>query len=157
MNIRSKYNSLNEREQKLLLVSLPLLVVAGFYWLIWQPINNTIAKQTTQLAAKQDLLSFVKLNGAKYNSLNGSNSNSGSFVGSMTQAVNNSASTYNIEISRMQPQNEQLQLWIDNAKFNDLMAWLYNLEQKGIKILVADFAETDTTGYVKVRRLQLGK
>ena len=57
----------------------------------------------------------------------------------------------------MQPQDDELQVWIDQAPFNDVLEWLKTLEGMGIVIIQADIAEADDPGYIKVRRLQLGK
>ena len=105
---------------------------------------------------KQELLSYVVDSAAKLNTSNSANGNR-KFSGSLTQAVNSSASRSGISITRMQPQGDELQVWIDNTNFNSLMSWLDGLEKQGIKILIADIAESDSLGFVKVRRLQLGK
>jgi general secretion pathway protein M len=57
----------------------------------------------------------------------------------------------------MQPQDEELQVWIDSVPFNTLMLWLSALEQRGVIILQSDLSETNEDGFVQVRRLQLGK
>ena len=77
--------------------------------------------------------------------------------GSLPQAVNRSVAQHNIEVSRMQPQGDELQVWVDQAPFNDVLAWLKSMESMGVVILQADIAEADAAGYIKIRRLQLGK
>jgi general secretion pathway protein M len=62
-----------------------------------------------------------------------------------------------IAISRMQPQGDELQVWIDQAPFNDVLSWLQSLEKTGISILDIDIAESNLPGQVKIRRLKLGK
>jgi general secretion pathway protein M len=62
-----------------------------------------------------------------------------------------------IAISRMQPQGDELQVWIDQAPFNDVLSWLQSLEKTGVSILDIDIAESDMPGQVKIRRLKLGK
>ena len=62
-----------------------------------------------------------------------------------------------IAISRMQPQGEELQVWIDQAPFNDVLSWLQSLEKIGVSILDIDITASDLPGQVKIRRLKLGK
>jgi general secretion pathway protein M len=57
----------------------------------------------------------------------------------------------------MQPQGAELQVWVDQAPFNDVLAWLQSMESMGVVILQADIAEADDAGYIKIRRLQLGR
>jgi general secretion pathway protein M len=57
----------------------------------------------------------------------------------------------------MQPQGEELQVWIDQAPFNDILSWLQSLEKTGISVLDIDIAESGLPGQVKIRRLKLGK
>ena len=62
-----------------------------------------------------------------------------------------------IAISRMQPQGEELQVWIDQAPFNDVLGWLQSLEKTGVSVLDIDIAESTLPGQVKIRRLKLGR
>jgi general secretion pathway protein M len=71
--------------------------------------------------------------------------------------VNQSASRLNITISRMQPQGDELQVWVDQVPFNDVLSWLQSMESKGVVILDVDVAETSAPGQIKIRRLKLGK
>jgi general secretion pathway protein M len=80
-----------------------------------------------------------------------------SFNGSLTQLVNRTTRSSGIPVARMQPQGDELQVWIDQVAFNDLMAWLEQLEQQGVMIIQSDVSEVDLAGFVKVQRLQLGK
>ena len=80
-----------------------------------------------------------------------------SFNGSLPQAVNQTASRVRIAIARMQPQGEELKVWVDEAPFNDVLSWLQALENMGVKIIDVDVAQADAPGHIKVRSLQLGK
>jgi general secretion pathway protein M len=86
-----------------------------------------------------------------------SGGNKATFSGSLPQAVNQSANSMKITISRMQPQDDELQVWIDQAPFNNVLSWLQSLEKTGVSILDIDIAESDLPGQVKIRRLKLGK
>ena len=57
----------------------------------------------------------------------------------------------------MQPQGDDIQVWVDNASFESILNWLQALESMGIKITEADIAEGDGAGNVKIRRLRLSK
>ena len=153
----SKYKALTEREQILVIFSIIMLVIAFFYFIIWSPLNNALQQQKQLLDNQQDLLVWVKDSAARAQQLRRSSKSSQPLKGSLPQVVNRTTSQHNIEISRMQPKGEELQVWIEEAPFNSVLEWLKALEDAGVAILQADIVESDTTGYIKIRRLQLGK
>lgn len=155
--IMEKFKALSEREQRLVLIATLVLAALLFYLLVWSPLNQSIARNSAAVADQQELLSWVQKNANRVQQLKGSTSQGAKFNGSLPQAVNQSASRLNISIARMQPQGDELQVWVDEAPFNQVVAWLHNLEQMGITILDADFAETARTGQIRIRRLQLSK
>ncbi|OJF69805.1 general secretion pathway protein GspM [Alteromonas sp. V450] len=152
-----KFKALTEREQKLVIVSVLVVIIAIFYYVVWSPLNNALVKQEKLLDNQQSLLVWVKDSAARAQQLRRSTSSSRSFSGSLPQAVNRTTSQYDIAISRMQPQGEELQVWVDQAPFNNVLEWLKTMESMGVVILQADFAEVEASGYIKIRRLQLGK
>ncbi|WP_339720557.1 type II secretion system protein M [uncultured Paraglaciecola sp.] len=155
--LKKMYLQLNGREQRLVLISAILVVVAIFYWGIWSPLNTSLERGKVAVKHQTELLDWVQKNANRAIQLRSSAGKNASFSGSLPQAVNQSATRMNIAISRMQPQGEELQVWIDQAPFNDLLSWLESLEKTGISILDIDIAESDLPGQVKIRRLKLGK
>lgn len=153
----NKFNALTAREQLLLKISAALSVVALFYFAIWQPLNSAVNQQQTLKASQQELLTWVSESATRANQLRRSSSNTRAFSGSLSQAVNRTTGQFDIAVSRMQPQGNELQVWVDQAPFDSVLGWLQSLEKMGIVILQADIAETDTAGHIKIRRLQLGK
>ena len=58
----------------------------------------------------------------------------------------------------MQPQGDDLQVWIDEISFNQLLSWLEKLASRdGLQVKNIDLSKADQQGVVRVRRLQLGK
>ena len=155
--LKSMFLQLSEREQRLVMISAIMLLVAIFYWGIWSPLNTSIDKAQNAVKNQTELLAWVQKNANKAVQLRSSSGNKASFSGSLPQAVNQSASRMKIAISRMQPQGDELQVWIDQAPFNDVLSWLQSLEKTGVSILDIDIAESDLPGQVKIRRLKLGK
>ena len=155
--LKAYYAQLNEREQRLVLISAVLVVIALFYWVIWSPLSQSVAKGQANLHSQQELLLWVQQNANRALQLQGSAKPSTKFTGSLAQEVNQSAGRLNIAIARMQPQGDELQVWIDQVPFNDVLSWLQGLESKGIAILDLDIAETNAAGQIKIRRLKLGK
>jgi general secretion pathway protein M len=154
--IRQWYLQLSERERILVLSAGVVSVVVLFYYLIWAPLNNSLNTQSAALDSDQKLLVWVQEQSNRAQLLK-STGQVASFNGSLTQLVNQTTRAANISVSRLQPQDDELQVWIDEVPFNALMRWLQDLEQRGVIILQSDFSETNEAGIVQVRRLQLGK
>lgn len=155
--LTEKFKGLTEREQRLVIVSAVVVAVAIFYFAIWSPVNYALTQQQLLRDNQQQLLAWVQESAARAKQLRRSSSTTKTLSGSLPQAVNRTTTRHNIEISRMQPQGDELQVWVDQAPFNDVLAWLKTMESMGVVILQADIAEADAAGYVKIRRLQLGK
>jgi len=72
--------------------------------------------------------------------------------------VNQTAGSYGLVITRMQPQGDKIQVWMDDVPFDALLGYLSELVQKkGLSLESVDLAEADVPGYVKVRRIQLAQ
>lgn len=156
-DLLDKFNQLSERERILVVVSGLLLIIVLFYYLVWAPIDNSLQTQSKLVATKQADLIWFKQNANRAIQMRSGNGNASVFSGSLPQAVNQTAGRVKIAISRMQPQGEELKVWVDQAPFNDVVSWLQSMENLGIRIINVDLAEANVSGMVKVRSLQLGK
>ncbi len=156
MKLMDKYRALSEREQRLVIITGVVMIIAMFYWLIWQPLSDGLAQEKARLDNQQELLLWVQENANRAQQLRRSGGIK-TFSGSLPQAVNTTSARFKIAIARMQPQDEQIQVTVDEAPFNDVLAWLQTMEEMGILILQADLAEGSAPGMIRIRRLQLGK
>jgi len=155
--LKSRYAALSEREQKLVALSGIVILIALFYFIVWQPLSSAIEREQAALKSQQSLLTWVTSRSQRAQLLRASGSSTAVFNGSLPQAVNTTTNRHNIAITRMQPQGDDLQVWIDEAAFNDLLSWLQALERMGVLIKQVDITDADKSGHIQVRRLQLGK
>lgn len=155
--LMERYNQLTSREQRLVMLCGVFIIIGLFYFLVWSPLTSSLDANRKAVESKQADLRWVKDNAARAMLMKGSSPSRASFNGSLTQAVNQSANRLKISISRMQPQGEQLRVWVDQVPFNDMLSWLSNLENMGLVIINLDIAQADSPGQVKVRSLQIGK
>ena len=152
-----RFHQLSEREQYLVIACSVVLVVGMFYWLVWAPLNNAIDTNRSLVKNKKSDLVWLTENVNRALQLQRASGGKRQFTGSLTQAVNQTASRVRISISRMQPQGEELKVWVDQAPFNDVLSWVQTMENMGIHIINIDIAQADAPGLVKIRSLQLGK
>ena len=141
---------LQTREQRLVTGAAIVLLIGIFYWLVWQPLHQgqTMAQQKVQAAQRQ--LAQLQQLVPQLQSATPAVSRSGS----LAQVISNSARSGSISVSRMQPQNEQLTLVLDDVSFERLLAWLHALQyQHGVKLVSLDVASAEKPGIVRVRRM----
>ncbi len=154
--MKAWWQQLNSREQRLVACMAIAVLVFLFYSLIWQPLNDNLAKTQQKLVRQQALLSWVSDNTERYKqAIKGSGRASS---GSLSSIVNRTARQQQIIITRMQPQGDDLQVWIDEVPFNQLLSWLEQLSMaEGLNVKGIDLTKGEDLGVVRVRRLQLGK
>ncbi|WP_019027312.1 type II secretion system protein GspM [Colwellia piezophila] len=151
------WQQLNSREQRLVATMAVFFIIFIFYSAIWQPLNKSLAEANNKLARQQQLLSWVQENTALYQQAKRA-SGKKNFTGSISSAANRSAKTYKLTITRMQPQGDDLQVWIDSTPFTQLLFWLEHLANvEGLKVKAIDLSQGNITGEVKVRRLHLSR
>lgn len=155
--IKVWWQGLNLREQRLVLVMGSAFSIFLLYSLVWQPLNDNLANTKKRLASRQALLTWVVDNTARYQSIQSTGSNKQS-SGSLSSIINRTANQQQLTITRMQPQGEMLQVWLDSAPFTQLLFWLENLaNNEGLQVQAIDLTKGDNLGEVRVRRLQLAK
>lgn len=150
------WQGLNKREQTMVASLSLVVVIFVFFSFVWQPINDNLAKQKNNIVNKQELLTWVQQNTAKFQGVNRSTT-SPKTSASLTSVVNSTARQWNIAVARMQPKDDSLQVWIDEVPFNDFLAWTEHLYLKqGVVINGVDIAAANDPGMVRINRLELG-
>jgi general secretion pathway protein M len=147
----SWWTGLQQREQRLVAGAAVVVVVGLFYWLLWQPLHQAKQTQQQKLQTAQRQLSQLQQLIPQLKAAGAATARSG---GSLAQIISNSARSGGIKVSRMQPQNEQLTLVLEDVSFEQLLSWLHALQyQHGIKLVNVDLATADKPGIVRVRRM----
>jgi general secretion pathway protein M len=150
------FYALSEREQKMVSLAGIVSVIMIFYFALWAPLNSALAQQQKLLEKQSAFAVWVDEQAVKAASLRQSASGA-SFNGSLTQLVNQTTRSSKIQVARMQPVGDNLQITIDDVLFSELVKWIDVLERRGVVVIQSDITESNNAGYVQVRRLQLGK
>jgi general secretion pathway protein M len=145
------WTGLQQREQRLVAGAAVVCVIAVFYWMLWQPLHQANAAVQQKVQAAQQQLSELQLLLPQLQAAGSTTTRSG---GSLPQIISNSARSAGISVSRMQPQNEQLTLVLEDVSFTQLLGWLHSLQyQHGVNLINLDVAIADKPGIVRVRRM----
>lgn len=153
------WKALSAREQRLVLGCGGALIIAVLYWGIWQPLANRAEMAERRLQGERQLLSWVSGKADEITSLRGSSGANGAVSHKgLNQVINETTRQFRIELIRMQPRSEAVQVWVKPLPFNTLVNWLAFLrDEHGIDAQFLDVSKTDSTGMVEVNRLQLGR
>lgn len=146
------WQTLQPREQQLVRWAGVVSVIAVFYFGLWQPLHQY--RDDRQLAAQSaaDQLTWLQTKLPQISTT----SSAGRGSASLNDVVARSAAQFSIKVSRMQPQNEQLQLSIDDVPFEQLLRFINHLQtEQGVQLVQLDIAATEVAGTVRVRRLVL--
>jgi len=155
--MQERWLQLNLREQRLVIAMASVVLFFILYSVIWAPLNDNIEAATKKVERRQELLAWVQKSTSIYKNAVGS-AGANNRNTSLSSLVNKTASRNNIAITRMQPQGENIQVWIDEVPFDNLLKWLEQLSTKeGLKVKSIDITNAEQTGVVKIRRLQLGR
>ena len=145
------WGGLQSREQRLVAGAGVVVVIGLFYWLLWQPLHQAQHAQQQKLNTAQQQLRELQQLLPQLQASGAATTRSG---GSVAQIISNSARNSGIRVSRMQPQNEQLTLVLEDVSFEQLLGWLHNLQyQHGVQLHSLDVALADKPGIVRVRRM----
>jgi general secretion pathway protein M len=155
--MKAWWQQLNSREQTLIGLMSAVVMIFVLYSVIWQPLNNNLGNAKQKLVRQQALLTWVTDNTKRYKEAQGGNGKSQS-KGSLSGVVNRTANSYQLTLTRMQPQGSDIQVWLDSVPFTQLLFWLEHLvSTENMQVKSIDLTRADKSGEVKVRRLQLGK
>jgi len=144
--MKQRWAGLQRREQQLLMVAFVATTVAIFYFFIWQPLQSTVQQQQADLRQVQAQLNQIRSLPAA--------AATQTMAGSLTDIISSTAKKYQIKVNRMQPQNEQMQVMLDDLSFDQLMNWLHELQyQHKVSVVQLDIGTADEAGLVRVRRL----
>ncbi|MFA0349193.1 type II secretion system protein M [Vibrio sp. F13] len=151
--LQAWWTSISQREQRLVIGCSILLVVGVVYWGLIQPLSQRAELAQTRIQSEKQLLTWVTNKANEVVELRGS----GGIVASqpLNQSVPASMRRFNIELIRVQPRGEMLQVWVKPVPFNKFVDWLtYLKEKQGVEVEFMDIDRSDNPGVIEVNRLQ---
>lgn len=153
------WKGLSRREQRLMGVAGAVLILGGLYWGVVSPLQARAEQAQQRLVSERNLLVWVNGKKADIEMLRRQSGNRGQVTAlPLNQAVTTSVKRFDLEIVRLQPQQEELQVWLKPMPFNALISWLDFLSiNHGISVKFIDIGKNSVDGMVDVKRLQLGR
>ena len=158
MNITAWWKALSVREQRLTMIASVALIVGLFYWGLWQPLQLRAEQADSRLQNQKASLQWLQEQASEIVTLRGQTGTSAQSNKGLNQVVNETTGRFDIELIRMQPRDNAVQVWVKPISFNALVDWLAFLQRHhGVAAQFLDISKTDVEGMVEVNRLQLGR
>jgi len=151
------WHSISQREQRLVLGCSILMLFGALYWGVVAPLDQRAEDARARINSEKQLLTWVKNSANSITALRGTTGGTAQpSAQPLNQVVSSTTGRFKVELIRMQPRGESLQVWIQPVPFNQLVNWLaYIKAQQGIEVEFLDINRTETLGLVEVNRLQL--
>ena len=147
------------REQQLMALMAVLLGVLIFWYGLWQPLQNATVRGETRLANQQETLRHVVATTAQIEQLRNvrpaQRSEQGVSAAQLNGFISRTSAEFDLEVARLQPQSDSVQVTYNDASFDNLLAFLAALEARQVQIESIEIAEGAEPGMVRVRRLQV--
>jgi len=151
---QQRWLALNEREQRLLRVLTIVLGIAVLYFVIWQPSVSALQQANQRVAAQQQQLSWVQQTLARYQAAKDRAPQRTRNDESVSQRISSAARALELDIARLQPQQDSVLVSIDDADFKQVLELIAQLESRfQLQVETADIAKLDSPGQVRVRQL----
>jgi general secretion pathway protein M len=153
--LQQRWMTLSAREQKLLLGGVSLCVVAIIYWGILAPLDQKTEFAKARIVSERQLRSWVTEKADTITQLR-AQGGVATTAQPLNQVISSSVQRFQIELIRIQPRDEMMQVWIQPLPFTKLVDWLAFLkDQQGVDVEFMDINRAQQSGVVEVKRLQL--
>ena len=145
------FAQLSQRDQMSLMVLAVVLALYLLYMLVWSPLDNRrddLALQNTAIAESRvrvDAMVSEVLQLRQSGAKPGAKRN-------LTSVINASTSRLQLPVIRLQPNSRgEIQVRVENANFDDVLKWLYEMEYKeGLLVREVSLVQTGSVGRVNV-------
>lgn len=139
--LRKRWLQLDSREQMVVLALAILLAVVFLVFAVWMPSHKGAEKARAEYESNRQTLLWIQANADQVRS---SSAGSG---GSVLGDVNSSAGSNGLVLSRVEPEGDAtVRVWIEQADFNKVAAWLSQLKSQGVSIGEAQIEKKETGG-----------
>lgn len=154
--MKNWWNARQPRERTLISVAGVVVIAILYFLLVWEPLVKANKDLQLQQQSAQALQTWLYSVEAEVTQLRKTSGKAGSrSQGSVLSVADTSARAAGLReaINRMQPDGDStVRVWLENARFNPLLAWLHKLEQQqAIQVTDLNISRDKTPGHVQAR------
>lgn len=148
------FESLAPRERVMVSLAAVVVVLAVFYSAVWGPLNKGVSRLSQQVQQQQQLAAWLNETAPRIRALrSAAHQRSPEDLNQALLTVidkTSKAAGLGDRVKRIQPQgNESVQVWVEHVSFNDMLDWLYRLQNRyGVDIQSLSVEPGGQTGQV---------
>ncbi|HHZ88501.1 MAG TPA: type II secretion system protein M [Chromatiaceae bacterium] len=149
--------NLEKREQRIVSIGAPLLLVFLIYSFGWQPISESVELLKTQTQSQTQTLQWMRKAAVEVKQLRGNTTQRARIPAgqSLLAVIDKTTQTAQLgkAVKRIQPKGKNgVQIRLEQAAFDNMIDWLNKLKtQQGISITTISIERLDTPGLVNAR------
>ncbi|WP_113907197.1 type II secretion system protein GspM [Aliidiomarina celeris] len=155
---KQRWQALEARERYLLSTLAALLAIVVLWLGVWQPLQQGVLQAERRLDAQRAALAVVQDQAQRILMARANQQEGTATVVSAAELpgyLNQLTQQLELDITRIQPQNESRVMVFNEASFDAVLAMVEQLVSRGVIIEHFDVSETGEPGIVRVRRLQV--
>jgi len=155
--MKSWFYAKDQHEQRIILALAGLIGLSLAYLLIWSPITEAFQQKKNQVAAKQQLVSWMEKTARDIIQLKPlttqqqKRNSGGPLLSTIDRTIK--IARLNQTMKRLEPQgNDRVQIWFEKTAFDTLISWLGKVEgEYGIQIQTINIERLEQSGRVNAR------
>ena len=148
------FDSLAPRERVMVSAAAIVAVLAVIYAGVWEPLNKGVARLSHQVEQQSQLVGWLQETEPKIRALRQATHRSAPAEANdaLLTVIDKTSKAAGMGgmVKRIQPQgNDSVQVWIEGAPFNDMLDWLYRLQNRyGVEVQSVSMQPGDQGGQV---------
>lgn len=150
--IQQYWQQLSANDRRALMVMSGFVVVAVFYLAIWKPIVNRYDAAESDLAYWQEAYQFMDLRQQQARTLTGQAAGPAMNVNQLRQVITTQAAQQGLTISRLEPGQRGVTLWLEKVAFTSTLKWLNLLATRHqVNVKTVQVSRQSDAGTVNIR------
>ncbi|MCF6193208.1 MAG: type II secretion system protein M [Kangiellaceae bacterium] len=149
--IKEWFSSLDEKDQKITIAAGIGLVIFVVYFLLLEPLNESVDDLEKRVASQQKTVNWMKQQIPIIRGTTGVGNGNQSQL-PLASVVNNTTNIYSLPVSRRDSKSpNEMQIWFDNVSFNSFLQWSSEISTKhGVTIVSVNIRSRDRNGIASI-------
>ncbi|MRI34623.1 hypothetical protein EOPP23_16695 [Endozoicomonas sp. OPT23] len=127
--LKEKYELLQEKDRRALSLLSIALVVAVFYFMVWEPVAGWSSSQEAEYKRQLNTYEWMQVN-AESAKQSIKKQKSGMGQKDLSSVVSSTSRQAGLVLHRVQPDRKGLGVWIEDAAYQKLLMWLITLNTR---------------------------
>jgi len=154
--LKDWWEGTSEREQRLSLIAGLVMLLVIIYFLLWQPLASTLEESQQRLNSTEQTLKWTETSINKLVAQGGNATKTNKRKQNLSRLINQTSKRNNINISRIQNQKNEVEIWVNNVEFTLFLRWLTLLKNEyNVHVVSVDISKQKEQGMVKINRLSV--